>query len=131
MACESQKSKIPNMVGIWTSFASIHDNHANFVLAIRDTNLYWYSGYMNDMHLLSYRIENDTLFMFDQLDGFWKPSINRPGRIEIINDSVFWLSSTPLEVLVFERSLNQAGQTTFDSLTIDDLRSTEPPFYRK
>ncbi len=116
--------------GIWTSFESIDDNTPRITLAFQDTNLLWLNSW-GEMKFLSYRIVGDSIFFFDQLDGYWQPSIYLPGKIERINDSIIWLYSTPLEIEILERSIEHIDIETFENINELELRKHSYPWYRE
>jgi hypothetical protein len=131
ISCDIKTAKITTVEGIWTSFESMDDNTPRITLAFQDTNLLWLSGAGNEMNLLSYRIDKESIYFFDQLDGYWQPSIYQPGKIERINDSIIWLSTTPSEVEILERSKDSIDRKAFESMSKDDLKGFGTPWYRK
>jgi len=131
IACDTKKIDSVTVEGIWTSFQDADNNTQRITLAFQDTNLLWLSGAANEMNLLSYRIDKDSIYFFDQLDGYWQPSIHLPGKIERINDSIIWLSTSPSEVEILERSKESIDRKAFERMTKNDLKGLGIPWYRK
>jgi len=129
MSCTQEKD-YRTVDGVWTSFESMDDNTPKITLAFQDTNLLWLTGF-GEMKLLSYRIVGDSIYFFDQLDGYWQQSIHYLGRFERINDSIIWLNSTPLEVEILERSRQHMDKETFENIDKVKLRRISYPWYRK
>jgi hypothetical protein len=130
MSCGTETGMSETIEGVWTSFESMDDNTPRITLAFQDTNLIWLAA-SDEMMQLSYKIDKDSIYFFDQHDGYWQPSIHLPGRIERMNDSIIWLNSTPLEVEILERSKESVDRNAFESMTRNDLRAISIPWYRK